>query len=93
MEYPKFYRLNGRCMKLISESEAYQVTLVPDFMVPLRTVITGPERVQEELRGYEETTVEVWEDFCATFRSQVREEAQVKNQRRQALWEKQNTTN
>jgi hypothetical protein len=87
MEYPKYYRKNGRCLKVLSEKEALKITLPPDYVVALRTIITGADRVQEELHDFEEATATLWEDFSATFRAQILEEKRIKNQVRQQEFE------
>jgi hypothetical protein len=87
MEYPKYYRKNGRCLKVLSPTEALQITLPPDFIVPLRSQFPHPERLQEELREFEEVPSDVWDNFNYSFYHQVQKERESKNQIRQQEFE------
>jgi hypothetical protein len=87
MSYPKYYRKNGRCLKVLSPTEALQITLPPDFIVPLRSQYPYPDRLQEELRGFEEVNADTWESFSYSFYAQVDKERSLKNQTRQRDFE------
>lgn len=79
MIYPMYYRKEGRCLKAISSTVAYVITLPPQAIVPLRDVVTFPsnERLVEEVSKMNEATDQTWREFLFEFYRGVNTEHQI----------------
>lgn len=75
-EYPKFYRKNGKCMRVDSATEVWTITLPPQSKVPLRdhSIYPSPERLQEHLSGMVEVDAEEFRSFYFAFIHGVEDE-------------------
>ena len=78
-EYPKFYRKEGKCVKVVSDTETRTIILPPDAKVPERysTAFPSRTRLEETLAGLEEVPAEIFKNFTFTFYQQVHHEHQT----------------
>ncbi len=76
MSSPTIFRKEGRCLKVISATVAYVITLPPQSLVPLRDIVTFPdnERLKEEISKMEAGTDDTWQEFVVAFYRGVKEE-------------------
>ena len=76
MEYPKFYRLLGQCLRQDSPTEAWIITLPPQSKVPLRQHVkdANPEHIDLLKKGMTATTAEDFKSFVFGFYQSVAQE-------------------
>lgn len=79
--YPQYFRKAGRCIRQDSATTTWTIGLPPEFTVPVRfpTMHPSPERLQEELRGYEPSDAATFKSFLCTFYQGVAQERDVFN--------------
>jgi hypothetical protein len=75
-EYPKFYRKDGKCVKVASATETRTIILPPESRVAERYSTTYPtaDRLLESLAGLEEVTEQTFKEFLFTFYQSVNHE-------------------
>jgi hypothetical protein len=80
--FPKYFRKEGRCVKVVSQTETRTVILPPDRSVAERYSSAFPdyERLLESLQGLEEVSEEIFRDFLFTFYQSVNQERQKVNE-------------
>lgn len=80
-EYPRFYRKAGTCVRQDGPTETWSITLKQDSKVPCRwhTTYPSPDRLQQELRGYDLVDVQIFKDFLTTFYQEVAAERDLVN--------------
>lgn len=73
-QYPRYYRKDGKCIKVISPTEGRIIELAPQVRIPLRSIITEKDRLDKELEGMTACDSETFKNFLFTFYKQVKEE-------------------
>lgn len=83
MDYPKYYRKAGRCVKVISPLESRTIILPPAVPAAERFSDKYPtaERLQEEVKDFQEVTEQTWKEFLFTFYATVSDERSEQQKR------------
>ncbi|HEY3406445.1 MAG TPA: hypothetical protein VGK59_23820 [Ohtaekwangia sp.] len=73
--YPKYFRKNGKCVKVLSPTETRTIILPPDATAAERfSSYPAAERLAEDLKTFSEVVPEVWTDFLRGFYSAIADE-------------------
>ena len=83
MNYPKYYRKAGRCVKVISALESRTIILPPAVPAAERFSDRYPtaDRLQEDIKDFQEVTEQMWKDFLFTFYATVSDERTEQHKR------------
>jgi len=82
-DYPKFFRKAGRCIRVDSDTKTWTIILPPEMKVASRyfTEYPSAERLQEELKYFEEVDADTFKSFFFTFCQCVAGEREAVNQK------------
>lgn len=84
MNYPSYYRNQGRIVKVVSDTETRTIILPPDSTISERFTTRYPNAnlLQQDLKNMLESDERKWKEFIFTFYQNIEAERKLANEKR-----------